>query len=566
MEKEKKAALYTRVSTIFQVDKDSLPHQKHALIEYIKYVLHIEKYEIFEDAGFSGKNTNRPAYQEMMTRIRAGEFTHLVVNKIDRISRNLLDFAAMYEELKKCNVIFVSRNEQFDTSNAMGEAMLKIILVFAELERRMTSERVSAVLLDRAKKGKKNGGTVPFGYRLSAKKEYPEIYEPEAKIVRFIFSQYILDGMSVIKIARYLNEHHISTKLGASWRSATLSILLRNPFYKGVLRYNRRDYEKHTIRPKEQWVVVENNHPALISPELWDKVQEKLSERRTNKHLQKGKYVHIFSDILYCLCGARLKSQKNKPRHKTDYVPSYYSCSHYVENCNIETRCDNNKFTGDKVIGTFIFTYMQNMLSIQQNIYDYRDPVKMEHRLLQGKVFGKIKSIEADSMKNIYKSFMMQSHIDYQQEGKSENVNIDDEAMVKERLLKEKESHERAIERLNRAYLYNDAGFSEEFFFTERNKILNDLNSVKKKLASFEQQKTVEQKDYDFLDEASDYLLKSSLLSKETVVWNELAQHVDEKILRHFFRTVLNRVILYKGNILSIEFRNGVTHHFLYRQ
>ena len=161
---------------------------------------------------------------------------------------------------------------------------------------------------------------------------------------------------------------------------------------------------------------------------------------------------------------------------------------------------------------------------------------------------------------------MMQSHIDYQQEGKSENVNIDDEAMVKERLLKEKESHERAIERLNRAYLYNDAGFSEEFFFTERNKILNDLNSVKKKLASFEQQKTVEQKDYDFLDEASDYLLKSSLLSKETVVWNELAQHVDEKILRHFFRTVLNRVILYKGNILSIEFRNGVTHHFLYRQ
>ena len=66
------------------------------------------------------------------------------------------------------------------------------------------------------------------------------------------------------------------------------------------------------------------------------------------------------------------------------------------------------------------------MLSIQQNIYDYRDPVKMEHRLLQGKVFGKIKSIEADSMKNIYKSFMMQSHIDYQQEGKPENVNIDD--------------------------------------------------------------------------------------------------------------------------------------------
>lgn len=79
----------------------------------------------------------------MMSRIRNNEFTHLVVYKIDRISRNLLDFAQMYEELQKHNCSFVSKVEQFDTSTAMGEAMTRIVLVFAELERKMTGERVT---------------------------------------------------------------------------------------------------------------------------------------------------------------------------------------------------------------------------------------------------------------------------------------------------------------------------------------------------------------------------------------------------------------------------------------
>ncbi len=165
-----KSALYVRVSTHFQVDKDSLPLQKEDLINYSKYVLNINNYEIFEDAGYSAKNTDRPKYQEMMSRIRTGEFSHLIVWKIDRISRNLIDFATMYEELKSLGVVFVSKNEQFDTSSAMGEAMLKIILVFAELERKMTSERVTAVMLSRANDGKWNGGRVPFATTTTRKR------------------------------------------------------------------------------------------------------------------------------------------------------------------------------------------------------------------------------------------------------------------------------------------------------------------------------------------------------------------------------------------------------------
>ena len=132
-----KVAIYIRVSTIHQVDKDSIPMQKKDLIAYCQLILGTDNYEIFEDAGYSGKNTDRPAFQDMMGRIRKGEFTHVLVWKIDRISRNLLDFAEMYEELQSLRVTFVSKNEQFDTSTAIGEAMLKIVLVFAELERTM---------------------------------------------------------------------------------------------------------------------------------------------------------------------------------------------------------------------------------------------------------------------------------------------------------------------------------------------------------------------------------------------------------------------------------------------
>lgn len=122
----KKAAIYIRVSTHWQVDKDSLKVQRRELIAYVTLVLGITDYVVFEDPGYSAKNTDRPEYQAMMDRIRTGEFTHLVVWKIDRISRNLIDFASMHDELQSLGVTFVSKNEQFDTSSAIGEAMMRI--------------------------------------------------------------------------------------------------------------------------------------------------------------------------------------------------------------------------------------------------------------------------------------------------------------------------------------------------------------------------------------------------------------------------------------------------------
>ena len=246
-----KVAIYTRVSTHHQIDKDSLPLQREDLINYSKYVLNSKDYVIFEDAGYSGKNTDRPAFQDMIKRIKAGEFTHLLVWKIDRISRNLLDFCDMYDNLKKYNCIFVSKNEQFDTSSAMGEAMLKIILVFAELERKLTGERVKSVMLDRANKGLWNGAPMPLGYKWDSKIKFPVIDENEKETIETIFKLY-LQNESTSVVRNYLNANNIKTKRDGSWTTKTVTDIIRNPFYVGTYRYNYRESARGKKKNEEE--------------------------------------------------------------------------------------------------------------------------------------------------------------------------------------------------------------------------------------------------------------------------------------------------------------------------
>lgn len=223
----RKTALYVRVSTVYQVDKDSLPHQKKELTAYCSHVLHIpdDLIEIYEDAGVSGKNTDRPGFQRMMADIRAGRVENVVVHKIDRISRNLVDFSLMYDEFKKYRVTFISLNEQFDTSTAIGEAILKIILVFAELERKMTSERVTGVMIGRAEAGLWNGARVPYGWKWNAEAKLPEHDEAEAPVVRKIFELYLQTG-STSKVRDYLNGNNIKTKRGGWWTTKTVADIL----------------------------------------------------------------------------------------------------------------------------------------------------------------------------------------------------------------------------------------------------------------------------------------------------------------------------------------------------
>ena len=197
-------AMYARQS----VDrKDSISIESQ--IEFCKYELRGGNYKDYKDKGFSGKNTDRPRFQELMADIKRGLIRRVVVYKLDRISRSILDFATMMELFQQYQVEFVSSTEKFDTSTPMGRAMLNICIVFAQLERETIQKRVSDAYYSRSQKGFRMGGKPPYGYRLEeimmegihTKKLVEE--PQEAAIVREIFEMYEKPYTSYGDITRY---------------------------------------------------------------------------------------------------------------------------------------------------------------------------------------------------------------------------------------------------------------------------------------------------------------------------------------------------------------------------
>ena len=403
--KAMKAAIYIRVSTHWQIDKDSLKVQRRELIAYVEMVLGIADYVIFEDPGYSAKNTDRPDYQAMMDRIRTGEFTHLVVWKIDRISRNLLDFAAMYDELKKLGVTFVSKNEQFDTSNAIGEAMLKIILVFAELERQMTSERVTAVMLSRANNGQWNGGKVPYGYLWDKESRTFSIVDYEAKAVQKmaeLYEQY----QSLLYVAKYLNDAGIPTKSGKAWTPSTVRIILTNPWYIGHYIYNVHSGGKGVEkRSEDEWITVEDHHPPILDERLFYRIKF-LLQRNKRGGVPAGqtyvrKNIHIFGGLLRCAqCGSPMISNMDR-RRANGIRPSIYACGSRRRK---QTSC-TNKYVSDMVLGPFVLNYVANLIRAAKSYNGYSDAETLSRKLLRGEVFAEVESINEDALLDTISTF-----------------------------------------------------------------------------------------------------------------------------------------------------------------
>ena len=164
-----RVALYIRVSTERQANEgDSLEEQETELKKYCdfrKFSIH----QLYIERGKSGGNTNRPEYQKLIKEIQSRKINAVVVKKLDRLSRSLLDFEQLMRLMNENDVEFISIKENFDTTTAMGKAMLRVALVFAQLEREQTSERLSDVMNYRATQGLFNGGFRPFGYAIVEK-------------------------------------------------------------------------------------------------------------------------------------------------------------------------------------------------------------------------------------------------------------------------------------------------------------------------------------------------------------------------------------------------------------
>jgi len=562
---KKKAALYVRVSTRYQVDKDSLPFQRKKLKEYCK-LMGINDFVIFEDDGYSAKNTDRPHFQDMMNRVRMGEFSHIIVWKVDRISRNLLDFAAMYEELKNHRVTFISMNEQFDTSTAIGEAMLKIILIFAELERNMTSERVTGIMLDRAENGLWNGARMPVGFRWNDETKYPEPDPDEVKVVQFIFDEYERTR-SALQVTRCLNNNSVKTKRGGSWSSKLVHDIIRNPFYIGTYRYNMRESGRGALKPESEWIIKENNHPAIISKEQFNrcnKIMDENAESRDVSNIRKIYHIHVFSGKIVCaLCGSGMIASKDRVR-ENGFRPSYYNCSKRARMLT----CENKKVISDLYIGPFIFNYVANLARIQKDFKKQKiDSLeKLESALLKGDEFQDA-SLTKESLQ---KTFSALSH----NTGKGTYIpdlgtqeGGDDFSIMERRsiLEKEREKCENAISRLTELYLYDPEALTKEEFSKKKKELTKKVHDIGERLAGIESAgDSSEPADLSFIKKASAFLVAQRIVSKKHIDYMQMCLDLDNEILKDFIDQVVDQIIALDGRVQKIRFVNGLEHEFIY--
>ncbi len=277
-----RCAIYTRVSTDDQArgDYSSLDTQR----DICQHAIAVHRHEgwsathFFDDAGFSGKNLQRPGIQALLQEVRAGQIKVVVTYKLDRITRYLPDFYALWKVLEQHGVHFVSATQSFDTSTPMGMLMVNMLLSFNQFERETTVERVQHKLAERAKRGMWNGGWAPLGYAYDPVTKRVAIHEDDASVARRVF-ELSREWRSPAKVASILNaeglrtpERQVQSRRG---RQTTvggkrfichkITSIVTNPFYKGIIRHQGKDY------PGE--------HPALISAKLWQQANGRAQQQ-----------------------------------------------------------------------------------------------------------------------------------------------------------------------------------------------------------------------------------------------------------------------------------------------
>ena len=275
-----RCAIYTRVSTDAGLDQDfnSLDAQYEGASAYIRSQAHAGWTQLrrrYDDGGFSGGSTDRPALQQLLADIRSGRIDIIVVYKVDRLTRSLADFAKLVELFDAHAVSFVSVTQQFNTTTSMGRLTLNVLLSFAQFEREVTSERIRDKIAASKRKGLWVGGMVPLGYQ--ARDLKISVVENEAKTVRHIFRRYLELGSLNLLLAD-LRSSCIFTKTrplatgktigGIPFTRGPLAHLLRNRFYTGEVRY------KGEILPGEQ--------PPILDRAVFEAVQVKLDQQRSN--------------------------------------------------------------------------------------------------------------------------------------------------------------------------------------------------------------------------------------------------------------------------------------------
>lgn len=343
-------AVYCRQS----IDKkDSISIDAQA--EACKRLIGDEEYKVYSDKGFTGSNTNRPEFEQLMADIEDDKISKVVCYKVDRISRSLQDFIGIYSKFEKHKVEFLSCSEQFDTSTAMGKATLQIIMVFAELERNMIQKRVKDNFYERAKKGLFLAGVAPYGFKKvpiqiggvhTHMLEVDDAHPEKIELVKMMYEEYVVEK-SLGVVSRKMNALGYKTNMGNNFSATAVSRILRNPVYVkadadvyeylkakgasmnepidayigvyGCTIYGTRKEKKTRKFVDLQGEFVQmNQHHGVIDSSLWLTVQRELDQNKPITNSGKGRNTWLTGLTKCAYCGMHVSvvgGQRNGKRY-----------------------------------------------------------------------------------------------------------------------------------------------------------------------------------------------------------------------------------------------------------
>ena len=387
---------------------------------------------VYEDEGFSAKNTDRPQFQQMLRDIKLKKPDFVVCYRLDRISRNVSDFSSLIEDLNDRSISFICIKEEFDTSKPMGKAMMYIASVFAQLERETIAERVRDNMLMLARTGRWLGGTTPTGYtsekqqeiiidgkvKTSCKlKDNPD----ELRAVDMIFEKF-LELRSVSGVSKYLIKQGIKSRSGKYYSLPGIKEILQNPVYcvadkdalkyftaqnsdvcfeekdcsekYGLLAYNKRDYKKkHAPRQSmDKWIIAIGKHKGRVSGKKWVAVQHIIQDNSPTgkKPAKMHNDYSLLSGLIYCeKCGSRLFAKARSGKGATPGLFDYV-CSSKLRGGTELCDCQN---IGGQQADDMVCDYLMKYTDESSSIYKLLE--KLKHDLQGQKQESPLESMEA---------------------------------------------------------------------------------------------------------------------------------------------------------------------------
>lgn len=383
MEVDMKVAIYARKSKITNKGESILNQISLCQNHIDKFLTGVTEVVVFEDEGFSGAHTDRPKFQEMMNSI--SDFSYIVCYRLDRISRSTADFATMIETLKKQDVGFISINENFDTSTSMGQAMMFLCSVFAQLERDTIAERIRDNMHELAKTGRWLGGTTPTGFSSQPAESFDgkplrklEPIDSEIEVVRLIFSKF-LEHNSLSAVDSYLLSTGITSKTGKSYNRHSIKNILQNPVYmiadlsafsyfsdlgstifseqskfdgsNGMMVYNKTTQKRgktNKFKPLDEWIVAIGKHKGIIQSLDFIKAQQMLACNKDKNYHKPRSHDALLSGIITCGdCGDYLRPKLTERKNEKGQRIYNYMCT--TKERSKKTVCDINNVYGNEV-------------------------------------------------------------------------------------------------------------------------------------------------------------------------------------------------------------------------